>query len=319
MDHDREDVVLNPDILFVSDSFKQDDMGQVCAFNDQEENLIFDTLLSTGYNQLDKVAYTPAVKCPAVKERDISASDRNICRSHIQKSIEIIRPKLIFLCGNLAMIMVLKKSGITNKRGNVFDYELADGTKIPVVPIYHPTQVIIEPKFKYLFELDIQNAIEAFIVNSKKDNSLDWEMIDNVESLNKIDPYLDYDVAIDIETTGFDFIKGKIQTIAMSFSTDKGYKTFVFPFNHKDFNDDKFKSELIKYSEKIFLNEKTKKVFHNAKFDMKFLKKSGFPDIVNVYDTKLIHHLIDENLPKSLKDLVNYYFPHEQELIDAGD
>jgi len=32
-----------------------------------------------------------------------------------------------------------------------------------------------------------------------------------------------------------------------------------------------------------------------------------------VWDTKLMHHLIDENAPKSLMDLVKIYFPEELE------
>jgi len=34
---------------------------------------------------------------------------------------------------------------------------------------------------------------------------------------------------------------------------------------------------------------------------------------VNVWDTKVMQHLVNENVPKSLNDLVNMYFPEELE------
>lgn len=63
---------------------------------------------------------------------------------------------------------------------------------------------------------------------------------------------------------------------------------------------------------KIFTNKDTIKIFHKAQFDTKFLARQGLVDIQNIHDTKLMQHMIDENLPKSLKDLVAYYFPNEQ-------
>ena len=64
----------------------------------------------------------------------------------------------------------------------------------------------------------------------------------------------------------------------------------------------------------ILENPKSRKVFHNAKFDLKFLINYGiYPK--NVWDTKIMHHLLDENLPKSLMDLVKLYFPTELESL----
>ena len=62
----------------------------------------------------------------------------------------------------------------------------------------------------------------------------------------------------------------------------------------------------------ILENTKNKKVFHNAKFDLKFLINHGISP-KNVWDTKIMHHLINENVPKGLMDLVKIYFPEELE------
>jgi ribonuclease D len=62
----------------------------------------------------------------------------------------------------------------------------------------------------------------------------------------------------------------------------------------------------------ILENPKNKKVFHNAKFDLKFLINYGI-HTKNVWDTKIMHHLLDENMPKSLMDLTKLYFANELE------
>ena len=59
-------------------------------------------------------------------------------------------------------------------------------------------------------------------------------------------------------------------------------------------------------------NPKNRKVFHNAKFDLKFLIRYGI-STTNVWDTKIMHHFINETAPKSLMDLVKLYFSDELE------
>ena len=63
---------------------------------------------------------------------------------------------------------------------------------------------------------------------------------------------------------------------------------------------------------KILENPNNIKVFQNAKFDLKFLYQYRI-EAVNVWDTKVMQHLVNENAPKSLLDLVNMYFPEELE------
>jgi len=123
----------------------------------------------------------------------------------------------------------------------------------------------------------------------------------------------DETLAVDIETTGLNFLTDSIQTIAIS-SKDSNW---VIPCDHKD---SPFKKGEPHYAKvwvilrKILENPRNKKVFHNAKFDLKFLINHGIYT-KNVWDTKIMHHLLDENLPKSLMDLVKLYFPTELESL----
>jgi ribonuclease D len=115
--------------------------------------------------------------------------------------------------------------------------------------------------------------------------------------------YTDEDIAVDTETTGLNFLQDKLNTIAFSVR-DKNY---AVPLFHKDAPWDD-SDQVLKLVKSILENPKNRKVFHNAKFDLKFLHNVGiYP--TNVYDTKLMAHLWNEDVPKSLKELVKLFFP----------
>ena len=302
------------DILFVSDSFKMDGCGDVTPFNDNEVDLITDVLRVAGaVSIMDKIQYTASVKCPKIKYDDISKSDKDICRKHIFATRETVKPKLVFACGNLPLSMLLKKSGIEQKRGRSFPLTLESGHECVVIPIYHPFQVVIEPKNRYLFETDIQNAINEFIFHKNSEAGFSYTLVDSIDKLSRLNLPLTEDgtIAIDIETEGLNFLTQKILTVALSFKSNGKYINYVIPINHKEtpFTEED-KAKVLETLRTLFAAP-CRKVLHNAKFDLKFFRRAGITDIRNVWDTKVMQHLVDENLPKSLKDLVNYYFPHE--------
>jgi uracil-DNA glycosylase family 4 len=110
--------------------------------------------------QKDKFVTAASVKCPSVGEADMSPKNMNLCRVHLDATIDRIRPKLIFACGNLALKMLLKKSGITNKRGKAFTFATESGFTCVVVPIYHPYSCIKRfPRHLALFKTGYSERI----------------------------------------------------------------------------------------------------------------------------------------------------------------
>jgi len=200
------------DILFLSESFTSM-YGDPTPFSDKELNLI-QKILPKDMHRF--TTYSAAVKCPGVKEADMSPDNKNICREHLYQTILTVRPKLVFACGNLAMNMLIKKRNIFDKRGVLFPFEYED-FNCTVVPLYHPTMVVNEPSYRYLFELDIKNSI-ARVIEGRTKSDFEYEVIDTAEKLKSLEHLFDTDtpVACDIETTGFDFLWDKIQTIAFS-------------------------------------------------------------------------------------------------------
>jgi hypothetical protein len=290
------------DTLFLSDSLKYK-FGEVVPFEKAEYSLLERSLDAP-------FVVASSVKCVSVREADMTPINMKTCRAHLEATIDKVKPKLVLPCGNLAMKMLVKKSGITNKRGSSYEYETPNGTSCMVVPVFHPYSVIKEPRHRYLFETDIKNAYDKYVLGKTSTKSFSFKVLTEIEDVRNLATSLKdtgKTLAVDLETTGLNFLKDKIQTIGIS-SEDGNW---VIPLNHKDspFLDTE---EVWDHLRSILGNPNNKKVFHNAKFDLKFLINNNV-ETINVWDTKIIQHLLDENVPKSLMDLVKMYFPTELE------
>tara|TARA_R100001530_G_scaffold86019_1_gene59900 strand:+ start:357 stop:1379 length:1023 start_codon:yes stop_codon:yes gene_type:complete len=300
------DLLTEGRVLFLSDSFRYK-YGKLEAFSKQERKLI-----SGPYPE--QLQYSSAIKCPSIKEGDMTPDNMKLCRQHLDATIEKVKPRLIYACGNLAMKMIIRKSGIMDKRGNSYKYTTISGHECTVVPIYHPYSVIKEPRHRYLFETDIKNAYEKYVLGKTSTKKFTYKVlteIKEVEDLTEVLKDSQETLAVDIETTGLNFRTDNIQTIAIA----SNGQTWVVPLDHKDspFRKGEPHYETVwRCVRRILQNPKNKKVFHNAKFDLKFLINHGI-ETTNVWDTKVMHHFINETAPKSLMDLVKLYFSDELE------
>jgi len=100
-------------------------------------------------------------------------------------------------------------------------------------------------------------------------------------------------------------------TLGFSFGEKQG---FVIPLYHaeSEFLEQDI-NRIRKSVQGLISDENVVKIFHNSKFDVKFLMNWDITDFNNIEDTQIMHALVDENLPHSLMDLVKQYFPHELE------
>ena len=297
------------DVLFLSDSIKYR-FGKSYAFSSEERDIISEFFPGESYQT------AASVKCPSVKEADMTPTNMEACRNYLQATLDKVKPMLVFVCGNLSMKMLIKKSGITSKRGKSYEYTTDDGHSCIVVPIFHPYSVVKEPRHRLLFETDIRNAYEKYVLGKTHEGKLEYKVLTEIDDVVLLSEELrstDETLAMDIETTGLNFLTDSIQTIAIS----SRQTNWVIPVDHKDSpfkKGEPHNSLMLESLHRILENPINKKVFHNAKFDLKFLMSYGI-HTKNVWDTKIMHHLLDENLPKSLMDLVKLYFPTELESL----
>lgn len=101
-------------------------------------------------------------------------------------------------------------------------------------------------------------------------------------------------IAIDIETSGLNFFTDELYSI--QFSIDNASSHFCF-FNKID------KNLLIE----LFNNRDITFIYHNAQFDLKFLKQNGIYNAHCDFDTMLAAHILNENSPNGLKSLAWVY------------
>lgn len=120
---------------------------------------------------------------------------------------------------------------------------------------------------------------------------MNYQKVSDVETASELCRSFTGTVALDIETTGLDRFEDRLLSVGV---------------RHKD-------SIYILVGEACgglgALSAGVELVFHNAQFDLKFLRQKG----INLYsnkwvDTMLLHHLCDENASHSLKDLIPYFF-----------
>ena len=304
------DFIENPvgeeEIVFIHSCYHKS-MGQVYNFPDNEYS-IFTSLLEKTKVPANSYQLVPAIKLANIPEDDIDTKMFHKMRPVLHDEMSQIKPKLIIPLGNVAMKALIKKSGLTNKRGR--EFMLGD---YPVVPTYAPDVLFLEPKVRDLFIQDVNNAYDKFILKTNKLADSTYTLCDTVDEVDKqLDKVECSDVAaVDLETTGLDFKKDKITTIGFSMGEEEA---FVIPIHHRETPFDSSELEHISSRiSKIMANPKIAKVFHNCQFDLKFLMNFGSNEFNNVEDTKIMHALIDENLPHGLMDLVKQYFPHELE------
>jgi len=305
----REDVGTEK-IVFIHDSYRQK-YGKTFAFEDEEYGILTSLLSKTGVPD-GSFQFIPAIGGYNMREDDVTTEVMHVHREKLLEDLEAIGPTLIIPLGNLSFKTLTKKSGVTNKRGKEFSVEL-NGEPVPVVPTLHPFSLYSEPKVRRLFVQDVDNAYDKFILNVNKFDSSPYELVDDIDRFEElIQETRTHDaVAIDIETNGLDYKLGKIMTLGFSFGEKQG---FVIPLYHAE---SEFLEQDINRIRKIvqglISDENVVKIFHNSKFDVKFLMNWDITDFNNIEDTQIMHALVDENLPHSLMDLVKQYFPHELE------
>ena len=79
------------------------------------------------------------IKCRPPDNRNPLPEEKQACREYLDKQIEILRPKIIIVCGSIALNSLLpNERGITRARGKWFDGPY--GAKM--IPMFHPSYLL---------------------------------------------------------------------------------------------------------------------------------------------------------------------------------
>ncbi|MDR3126824.1 MAG: uracil-DNA glycosylase [Rickettsiales bacterium] len=143
--------------------FYEDQQGK--PFVGKSGQLLDKIFESAGLMRRSHVYICNTVKCRPPENRDPSPEETSACREYLDAQIEILKPRIIILCGKVAANAMLPDNilGITRVRGRWFDGPY--GARM--MPIFHPAYLLRnesreEGSPKWLMWQDIQAIKKAY-------------------------------------------------------------------------------------------------------------------------------------------------------------
>lgn len=119
-------------------------------------------------------------------------------------------------------------------------------------------------------------------------------------------------LVIDLETTGLDSFTDHIVSVAISIEKGKGFN-IVLPFYKNKAKAKEFLQPLLP----ILEDETITKVFHNAKFDLKFFQQYCIEIKGEIIDTLILDYLLDPNRKThGLKEISELHLHYHQISFD---
>lgn len=95
-------------------------------------------LASVGFTRND-IYICNTIKCRPPENRNPLPEEKSACEEYLLQQIEIIKPKIILICGGVALnTMLPNQKGITAARGKWFDGPYGS----QMIPIFHPSYLL---------------------------------------------------------------------------------------------------------------------------------------------------------------------------------
>ena len=195
---------------------------------------------------------------------------------------------------------------------------------------YQPTQKSFTTRLKKYFDykgidyvetpsntkiyFEVVDEVPSINYTTISDISVDYKTVDTANKMTRLAKKLTEHfakdtegvLAIDLETTGLDPHSEEIVCMSFTFKERTGYN-IIFP---------KHKTKVISFIQPIlpFLEKETiTKVFHNAKFDLKFLQLYEIAINGEVKDTMIMDYLLDPNRKThGLKEISKLHLNYSQ-------
>ena len=156
--------VPNHNMMLIGEApgYYEDQKGE--PFVGKAGQLLDKIFASVGLSRQKDVYICNTLKCRPPDNRDPLPEEKEACRAYLDAQIEILKPKIILLCGKVALSSMLNTStGITRVRGQWFDGPF--GSKM--MPIFHPSYLLRNDSHekgspKWLMWQDIREIKKAY-------------------------------------------------------------------------------------------------------------------------------------------------------------
>ena len=160
--------VPNPKMMLIGEApgYYEDQKGE--PFVGKAGQLLDKIFACVGLDRHKHVYICNTLKCRPPENRDPLPEEKTACREYLDAQIDILKPRIILLCGRVAVSSLMDtKLGITKLRGRWF--EGPNFSKM--MPIFHPS---------YLLRND-----------SKEKGSPKWLMWQDIKEIKKVYDQLD--------------------------------------------------------------------------------------------------------------------------------
>ena len=146
--------------------FYEDQKGE--PFVGKAGQLLDKILASVGVSRNEHLYICNTLKCRPPENRDPLPEEKEACKEYLEAQINILKPRIILLCGRVAVQSMLDtKQGIIKIRGKWF--EGPNFSKM--MPIYHPS---------YLLRND-----------SREKGSPKWQMWQDIQEIRRVYDLMD--------------------------------------------------------------------------------------------------------------------------------
>ena len=136
------DGIPNPKLMLIGEApgFYEDKEGK--PFVGKAGQLLDKIFESVGLTRKRDVYICNTVKCRPPENRNPEPQEKEACWEFFKAQMDIIQPKIILLCGNVAVQSILGNiGGITKIRGKWFSGgDIVHGAKL--MPIFHPSYLL---------------------------------------------------------------------------------------------------------------------------------------------------------------------------------
>jgi uracil-DNA glycosylase family 4 len=128
----------NADWMFIGEGPGADEDALGDPFVGQAGKLLDNMLAAISLDRGENVYIANIVKCRPPGNRNPQPEEADRCEPHLERQIELIRPKLIVALGRVAALNLLDRdASIASLRGRVLDYK-----GIPLIVTYHPAYLL---------------------------------------------------------------------------------------------------------------------------------------------------------------------------------
>lgn len=220
-----------------------------------------------------------AIRCQS--QQNVTPFVITNCLSWTKVEIQEVQPKVIVALGATAALQ-LGFSGINEHRGQILEYE-----GVPVVVTWHPSAVFRDQNLLSQLWADLQLA-KRLVLGENPNEEIPYRVLETPQELLNWLKDRSGPLALDIETQGLQWTLHEITSIQMS----DGHEAVIFS------------PQLLKDPNVRDRLSQIPIVGHNLPYDLGFILYHYGLRLTPVGDSMLGAHMINENISKSLKQLV---------------